>query len=158
MLLPLVIGIAIRGRSEPWAFRLRPVFAAMSNVSMIVAVVLLIGLNFAAMIATFGSGAAAVAALFVLVLVAGGYALGGPSPTTRSVLGLGVGQRNIAAALIVATQNAMGPQVVVMLLISTLVGLVVLLPAAVWFARHPSPASASVMGVFFDPIRKEVVR
>ena len=125
---------------------------------MILAVVLLIVLNFQAMIDTFGSGAALVAVLFVLVLVGVGYTCGGPSPATRSVLGLGTGQRNIAAALIVATQNAMGPQVVVMLLISTLVGLVVLLPAAVWFARRPSPASARVMGVFVDPIRKEVVR
>jgi BASS family bile acid:Na+ symporter len=158
MLVPLAAGMAIRALTTHWSSRLRPVFAIVSNMSMILAVVLLIVLNFQAMIDTFGSGAALVAVLFVLVLVGVGYTCGGPSPATRSVLGLGTGQRNIAAALIVATQNAMGPQVVVMLLISTLVGLVVLLPAAVWFARRPSPASARVMGVFVDPIRKEVVR
>jgi BASS family bile acid:Na+ symporter len=157
-LLPIGIGIAIRGRSERWASRLRPAFSIVSNVSMVVAVVLLIGLNFSAMIATFGTGAAAVAALYVLVLVAGGYVLGGPAPATRPVLGLGTGQRNIAAALIVATQNAMDSQVVVMLLISTLVGLIVLLPAAVWFARRHAPTSPIVADGFIEPIAEEVAR
>jgi BASS family bile acid:Na+ symporter len=157
MLVPLGIGVGIRGRSEFWASRLRPAFAVASNVSMIVAVVLLIGLNFSAMIGTFGSGAAAVAVLFVLALIVGGYSFAGPSPTTRSVLGLGTGQRNIAAALIVATQNAMESQVVVMLLISTLVGLIVLVPAALLFARHHALTSPAADGLI-EPIAEEVVR
>ena len=43
------------------------------------------------------------------------------------MLGLGTGQRNVAAALVVATQNFADPGVVVMLLVSTLAGLVPLL-------------------------------
>ena len=39
-------------------------------------------------------------------------ALGGPAPGTRSVLGLGTGQRNVAAALVIATQNFTDPGVV----------------------------------------------
>ena len=105
MLLPLAAGMVVRRRSERWAARLRPVFGMVSNVSMILAVVLLIGLNFGAMIGTFGSGAVAVAVVFVALSLAVGYALGGPSPGTRSVLGLGTGQRNVAAALVIATQN-----------------------------------------------------
>src|SRR5437868_11484812 len=61
MLLPLAAGMAVRGRSERWASRLQPVFRAVSNVSVILAIVLLIGLNFHAMLGTFGSGAVAVA-------------------------------------------------------------------------------------------------
>ena len=72
---------------------------------------------------------------FALVGTAG-YALGGPAPSTRSVLGLGTGQRNVAAALVVATQNFADPGVVVMLLVSTFAGLVVLLVAARQFARR----------------------
>ena len=65
-----------------------------------------------------------------------GYALGGPAPGTRSVLGLGTGQRNVAAALIIATQNFTDPGVVVMLLVSTIAGLVVLaMPAGSWPRR-----------------------
>lgn len=135
MLFPLSIGIAIRGRWERWASRLRPPLAGVSNGSMILAVAMLVGLNFRAMLGTFGSGAVAAAVLFVFAAFAIGYVLGGPSPGTRSVLGLGTGQRNIAAALIVATGSSGDSEVVIMLLISTLVGLVVLLPMARYCAR-----------------------
>lgn len=139
MLLPLAAGMAVRDRSERWAARLRVVFGPASNVSMILAVVLLIGLNFGALAGTFGSGAVAVAVVFVSLTLSAGWALGGPAPGTRSVLGLGTGQRNVAAALLIATQNfADKPGVVVMLLVATLAGLIPLLLAARWFARRPA--------------------
>jgi BASS family bile acid:Na+ symporter len=136
MLLPLAAGMAVRRGSGRWAARLRPVFGLVSNVSMVLAVALLVGLNFGAMLGTFGSGAVAVGVLFVAISLAVGYALGGPAPGTRSVLGLGTGQRNVAAALVIATQNFTDPGVVVMLLASTLAGLVVLVLAARYFARR----------------------
>lgn len=148
MLLPLAAGMVLRARTERWAARLRPGFGLVSNVSMVAAVALLIGLNFRAMLGTFGSGAVAVAVAFVAISLAAGYALGGPAPGTRSVLGLGTGQRNVAAALLIATQNYSDePGVVVMLLVSTMAGLVVLLFAARRFARPavaPAPRSAAV--------------
>jgi BASS family bile acid:Na+ symporter len=55
------------------------------------------------------------------------------------VLALGTGQRNVAAALVIATQNFTDPGVAVMLLVTTLAGLVVLLFAARWFARRSAP-------------------
>jgi BASS family bile acid:Na+ symporter len=144
MLAPLAAGVAVKAWLEPWATRLRPTVVTVSNVSMILAVVLLIGLNFRSMLGTFGTGAVAVAVVFVTVSLAAGYALGGPAPTTRSVLGLGTGQRNVAAALLVATQNYPDkPGVTVMLLVSTIAGLVVLLVAARQFARRVVPANAS---------------
>jgi BASS family bile acid:Na+ symporter len=155
MLLPLAAGLAVRSRSERWSLRLRPVFGAVSNVSMILAVVLLAGLNFGAMLGTFGSGAVAVAVVFVSLSLAAGYALGGPAPGTRSVLGLGTGQRNVAAALVVATQNFTDPGVVVMLLVSTFAGLVVLLFAARRFSRV-SPAGQSPAPA--DPQAGDLVR
>jgi BASS family bile acid:Na+ symporter len=157
MLLPLSIGMAVRGQSEKWALHLRGITGKISNVSMLLAVVLLITLNFQAMLGTFGSGAVAVAVLFVLALTIVGYLAGGPALSSRSVLGLGTGQRNIAAALIIATQNSNDPKVVVMLLVSTLAGLIVLLPAARWFARH-STRSASVEDIPVAPVHAEVAR
>jgi BASS family bile acid:Na+ symporter len=136
MLLPLAAGMAVRRWSERWASRLRPAIGVVSNASMVLAVVLLVGLNFGAMIGTFGSGAVAVAVLFVALCFAVGAALGGPSPGTRSVLGLGTGQRNVAAALVIATQNFDDAGVVVMILVSTFAGLIVLLLAARLFARQ----------------------
>ncbi|MFO0852726.1 MAG: hypothetical protein U0871_29810 [Gemmataceae bacterium] len=144
MLLPLAAGMAVRARTERWADRLRGGVGVASNVSMVVALALLIGLNFRDMVGTLGSGAAASAAVFVAVCLGIGYALGGPTPARRSVLGLGTAQRNIAAALVIATQNFDDPGVVVMLLVSTLAGLVVLVVAARWFARRAAgPGSAS---------------
>jgi len=136
MLVPMAAGVAVRSRAAPLAARLRPALANVSNVSLVLTLVLLIGLNFSDMLGTFGSGAVAVGVLFVLLCVVVGYFLGGPAPATRSVLGLGTGQRNIAAALLIATQNFPGePGVVVMLLVTTLIGLIPLLAAARWFAR-----------------------
>jgi BASS family bile acid:Na+ symporter len=50
---------------------------------------------------------------------------------------VGTGQRNVAAALVIATQNFTDPGVVAMLVTTTLAGLVVLLVAVRWFARLP---------------------
>ncbi len=159
MLLPLAGGMIVKNRSEVWAGRLRPVFGLVSNVSMLLTVVLLIGLNFSAMLGTFGSGAVAVAVVFVTLSTAAGYLLGGPAPSTRSVLALGTGQRNVAAALLIATQNfSAEPGVVVMLLVSTLAGLVVLVLAARWFAGRSAPPLESTQtteanGLVSAPVR-----
>jgi BASS family bile acid:Na+ symporter len=134
MMLPLAAGMVVRGRSERWANRLRRPVEAVSNVSMIVTVVLLIGLNSSAMADALGSGALAAALVFVIAMLVVGYALGGPAPETRSVLGLGSGQRNIAAALIVGGSSD-DPRVVVMLLLATIAGLLVLVPAARFLGR-----------------------
>jgi BASS family bile acid:Na+ symporter len=125
---------------------------------MILAVVLLIGLNFEALLATFGSGAVAVGVLFVALALALGYVLGGPLPGTRSVLGLGTGQRNVAAALIIATQNFTDPGVVVMLLVTTLAGVIVLLGAARYFARRPARVldSGALVSAQAVPVSEEL--
>jgi BASS family bile acid:Na+ symporter len=63
------------------------------------------------------------------------------------VLGLGTGQRNVAAALLIATQSFTEPGVVVMLLLTTLAGLVVLVVAILRFARPwpgPKPSAPAL--------------
>ncbi len=139
MLLPLAVGMVTKSQFERWSGRLRFVLTRVSNISMVLTVVLLVGLNFRAILGTFGSGAVAVAMVFVALATVAGFALGGPTADTRSVLALGTGQRNVAAALLVATRNFSDePGVVVMLLVSTLAGLLVLLPAGRWFGRRAS--------------------
>ena len=58
-----------------------------------------------------------------------GYLLGGSVSGIKSVRGLGAGQRNISAALIVAGQN-FDMDVVTYLMVFAVVGLVVLMPLA----------------------------
>jgi BASS family bile acid:Na+ symporter len=162
MLLPLAIGMVIKNRCEQWAAKLRSVFEKVSNISMVLAVALLVGLNFGALLETFGTGAAAVGALFVALVLAAGWALGGPAPGTRSVLGVGTGQRNVAAALVIATQNFPDePGVVVMLIVVTLAGLVVLVVAARQFARCAPANRSELSGVAPAPVGgtpEEVIR
>jgi BASS family bile acid:Na+ symporter len=145
MLTPLAAGVVVRGRSEAWAARLRPGVSLVSNVSLVLTLVLLIGLNTPSLLGTLGSGALATGVVFVSLSMAAGYALGGPAPGTRSVLGLGTGQRNIAAALLIATDTFRDePGVVVMLLGTTLAGLIPLLVAARWFSHRPGTVAASL--------------
>ena len=137
MLLPLAAAMVVRGCSERWANRLRPAVGLVSNVGMVVAVALLIGLNFRAMLDTFGSGAVAAAVVFVLACWPSGTlsaarrrprgrcsGSGRGSGTSRRPYGRG-GQRR-------------RPGVVIMLLVSTIVGLLVLVPAARYLGR-PAP-------------------
>jgi hypothetical protein len=49
-----------------------------------------------------------------------GWMLGGPGTDTRRVLALGTGQRNIAAALVVASETFSDPQVITMVSFSQL--------------------------------------
>lgn len=130
MLLPIAAGMAARRWAPLKAALVRPVVERVATVSMVVVVLLLAGLNAGAMLGTFGSGAALTAVAFVTVAALAGYALGGPARETRAVLGVGTGQRNVAAALVIATQNFTDPGVVVMLLVATFAGLAVLLAAA----------------------------
>ncbi len=136
--LPLAIGQLIKARSARLAARLDPILRVATNVSLVLLMVLLVGLNGEALAGTVGSGAPAASALLVAFCLAAGYLLGGPEEGTRRVLGLGTGQRNIAAALVTATANFSDPEVVVMLLVATLVGLVLLLVAARFCRTHPA--------------------
>jgi BASS family bile acid:Na+ symporter len=130
MLLPLGIGLAINARFAPLARWSLLVLKPIVNISLILLTVLLIGLNLSALIGTIGSGAILVSILYVGITFGLGYALGGPDPGNRRVLALGTSQRNIAAALVTATSSGADPDTVVMLLVTTIVGLVLLLPVA----------------------------
>jgi BASS family bile acid:Na+ symporter len=137
MLLPLVAGMVVRSRIPQWAMLLQRVLARVSNIAMLAAVVLLVALNSDAILGTFGSGAVAAGLGFVGLCLAAGWLLGGPEANQRSVLGLGTGQRNIAAALLIATdQFEDRPGVTAMLLVTTLAGAVLLVAAARRFAKQ----------------------
>jgi BASS family bile acid:Na+ symporter len=135
MLLPLGLGMFIRSRSQAVAAWLQAASSWISNISMALAVLLLLGLNLQSMLGALGTGAIAVGLAFVSLSLGAGYLLGGADPHIRSTMALGTAQRNIAAAMILAMQNfADEPGVMVMLLVTTFAGLVVLLIAARRFA------------------------
>jgi BASS family bile acid:Na+ symporter len=135
MLLPLEAGLLVRARYEEAASELQPVFAQASNIGLIFLVVLGVVLNFESMLGLIGSLRILAAALFVLGMLTVGYGLGGPDRQMRSVLGLGAGQRNISAALVVAGGN-FGTEVVTYLLIVGLITMAILMPAAGGIGRR----------------------
>ena len=65
-----------------------------------------------------------------------GWMLGGLGIDTRRALALGTGQRDIAAALVVASESFSAPSVVIMVIVVTIVGLLTLLPLCHLLANH----------------------
>ena len=79
-----------------------------------------------------------------------GYALGGPNPERRGVLGLAAAQRNIAAATVVATEGFADRRILVMVVTASLIDLAVLFPIARILrhrlARHTTAKAGSDSG------------
>ena len=131
MLIPLAAGLVIKMRYVEIAAWLQPYMAQASTFA--VALLLVVGLlaNLNGMLAMVGTGGFIASLLFLVGAFVIGYFLGGKDAQTRSVLGLGTAQRNLAAALVVATANfADDPDVIMMVLALGLLGLVVLMISA----------------------------
>jgi BASS family bile acid:Na+ symporter len=129
MLIPLAIGLLIRGRWPDAATNIQPTFGTASNIALLALMVLGLVLNFSSMIALVGSLGILAGLIFIVISLVMGYLLGGSDPGTKSVMGLGTAQRNISAALVVAGQN-FGADVITYLMVIALIGLVVLMPTA----------------------------
>lgn len=129
MLLPLAIGLFVNTRYEEIAVKVQPTFGQASNIAILVLAVLGLVLNFKSMIGLVGSWGILAGVIFIIVSLLIGYFLGGSDSKIKSVVGLGTGQRNISAALVVAGQN-FSMDVVTYLMVIAVVGLVVLMPLA----------------------------
>jgi BASS family bile acid:Na+ symporter len=127
-LLPLAAGLFLRARCEEIARRVKPVLDRVSNVSLVPIVLLLAVANIDKILHVFGTRGILAGFLLVLLGFGIGWMLGGPGIDTRRALALGTGQRNIAAAFVVANESLSDPNVVIMLMVVTIVGLLTLLP------------------------------
>lgn len=76
--------------------------------------------------------------LLLLVSFGCGYVLGAPSADSRRSLAFGTAQRDISAGLLVAIENFPKPEVEVMLIVVTLLGLCIQIPIALAFGRRPA--------------------
>lgn len=146
MLLPLGIALLARTRYPELAGQLLPLMGQASNVALLLLLVTSILANFQQLIGVIGTGGILAALVLLGGGIAIGYLLGGPGGDTRSVLGLGTGQRNIAAALLVSTQSFTDPQVVAMVLVGSTLGLFVLLPLAFELGRRAAKPSLTLEG------------
>jgi bile acid:Na+ symporter, BASS family len=128
MLLPLAAGLALKAGYEDWGGRVKPVLDSICNASLAVQVVLITATNIEKVLQVFGTRAILAGLLFIAIGFGFGWVLGGPGADTRRVMALGTGQRNIAAALLVASQSFDDPKVVVMVIVVATVGLIILMP------------------------------
>jgi BASS family bile acid:Na+ symporter len=105
MLLPLGIGLFIKARYETLADSLQPHMSQASTIGILLMLVSMLVLQFSNIVGLIGTGGLVAIIVFLVGAFVIGYFLGGRDPGTKSVLGLGTGQRNLSAAVLVAGQN-----------------------------------------------------
>ena len=127
-LLPLATGFALRARYGEIAARVKRALDWVSNVTLVPMVLLLATANIDKILHVFGTRGILAGFLLIALGLAIGWMLGGPGIDTRRALALATGQRNIAAALVVATESFDDPGVVIMVMVVTIVGLLTLMP------------------------------
>ncbi|WP_411966048.1 bile acid:sodium symporter family protein [Haloferax sp. YSMS24] len=129
MLVPLAIGLVVKARYETLATSVQPVMSQTSTTALVFLSVLMLVLNFDTLVGAVGTGVIIALVALVVLSFGVGYVLGGPAAENKSVMGLGTGQRNISAALVVGAQNFQDPDVLTVLLVGALVMLLVLMVA-----------------------------
>ena len=135
MLLPLAGALVVNAKLPGFAARAKVVCSRLSSLGLILVVLLQIVVNFSNVLSVFGTRAILAGLLFIAVGYGMGWLLGGPAADTRSVLGLGTAQRNIAAALVVGSQSFSDPKVVVMVVVVAIASLLSLMPLSRMLAK-----------------------
>ncbi|HKP29974.1 MAG TPA: bile acid:sodium symporter, partial [Gemmatimonadales bacterium] len=134
MFLPLAVGLAGKAGIPDIARKWKPYLDKLSSLSLTLLMVAITGANLRNVLSVFGTGGILAGLLLIALGFVAGWLLGGPDRDTRSVLALGTAQRNIAAALVVAS-GFKDPKVVVMVVVVAIVGLFVLMPFARYLAK-----------------------
>lgn len=139
MILPLALGLFVRALAPNFASSAAPVMSRVASVSFVAVFVSIVVANWTELW-TIGVRPAAAASLFILGTFGSGWLLGLRYRHLQDVLALGTAQRNIAAATVVATQTFGDlPGVLVMVTVTTVVGMVLLFPLSLgarWGARE----------------------
>jgi BASS family bile acid:Na+ symporter len=136
MLLPLGLALVVRARYDE-AKNAAPTLNQVSTMALVLGGVIALVLALPTMIDSFGTGAFLALFLFVAVTFGAGYLLGGRDRSTKVVTSLGTAQRNLSAALLIATTSfADDGEVFVMVMLASVVMLVILLPLAAELGRR----------------------
>jgi len=139
ILIPLAISLFIRARYPDIAASIQPMFAQASNLSLLILMVLMVVLNFNDVIGLLGTGGLLASLILIVLTTLGGYLLGRLGKADGWLQALGAGQRNIAAAMVVASMN-FGNDEIVMVVVFSLIGMVVLIPLAMELGKRRSGA------------------
>jgi BASS family bile acid:Na+ symporter len=142
ILVLLAVSLFVRARYPEAAASALPPFTQDSNLSLLILLVLMVVLNFSDVVGLLGSGGLLASLILVILTVLGGYLLGSLGRADRWIQALGAGQRNIAAAMVVATMN-FGSDEVVMVVFFSLIVLLILVPLALELGKRHAGAGSS---------------
>ena len=111
------------------------VIAKIDSAAATALMVLMIVLNFNDVVGLLGTGGLLASLILIILITLGGYLLGRFGKAEGWLQALGVGQRNIAAAMVVASTN-IGNDEIVMVVVFSLIGMVVLIPLAMELGKR----------------------
>ena len=124
MIIPLVIGLLIKNKSEDIALGLQTIIFKISNFGLLLGLGVRLIVHFHEIIILLTNGVIFVCAIFIIFSFTVGYLLGGPGIDTQRVLGVGTAQRNFAAALLIGTSNFDDPNVISVIMVTSLLMMV----------------------------------
>jgi predicted Na+-dependent transporter len=130
MLIPLAIGLLIRSHSVEDGDHWKELMGKISSVGLLIMMVASLGLHISSIIDFIGSWGLLALVLFLVGSLIIGMLLGGRDPGIRAVMGLGTANRNIAAAIVVVTQNFAGTDTLPFTLVAGILSLLILMPVA----------------------------
>lgn len=135
MILPLAAGLMARARYPMLAERASRWLGSLASLALLVLIVATVLSNLGNIVRFIDDGAIFAPLLLILGAFVIGYAFGREYRGGHVVLGLGTAQRNVAAAMVVATEGLDEPGTVVMVVVASLLDLAVLFPIA-WMLRR----------------------
>lgn len=142
MLLPLAIGLFIDSRKPRLAERLRPATNTISTLALLALVGSLATLHLNAILPLLSVRSVLATLAFVLGAFGIGHVLERRGVLSGEILAIGTAQRNVAAALVVATQTIENRETTLMIIFVSIVTLALLFLFA-WMMRKLRPPSGT---------------
>ena len=135
MIIPLFAALLFRQRFEKTASKLFPVTKLITDISLLMLMVALVGLNYRSLLDMLGTTMVAILLLLVGTTIIG-YFMGGRDKDKKVVMSLCTGQRNISAALLVAAENFKDKEIILTLVAISIIGLLFRVPYARWIGKR----------------------
>lgn len=135
MIIPLFAALFFRQRFEKAAAKLFPPTKLITDISLLLLMVALVGLNYSNLLDMLGTTMVAIILLLVGTTIIG-YFMGGKDKDKKVVMSLCTGQRNISAALLVAAENFKNKEIILTLVAISIIGLLFRVPYARWIGKR----------------------
>lgn len=146
-LLPMLAGIGLDSYSASVTDWLYPPIQRLSDLSFFLLIGLLFVVYFDEMVALVGTGTLFVSLAVVVASLLLGYGLGGPARDTREVLATTTAARNAAIALFIATTSFSDPDVLLLVLAFSFIGVVLSgILAGIWRWRTDGTCGEGIHG------------